>query len=169
MAGPIVNKVAESGILTLEPEQFLPPFRIIGFDIADGLYERVMLKEAVFRDFIRSTQSEVFTGKHVAIYCSEDVIIPTWAWMLAASRLHEAAQIYYGHPQAVWADCCSRYIQDTVHAEAYADKRIVLKGCSDEEVPPSVYMALTQKLQPVARSLMFGEACSTVPVYKKPK
>lgn len=162
-----VNKVAESGIITLDPASFFPTEEIISFDLKDHLFMGLILKEKEFREALKNMDTSVFSNKIAAVHCSADAIIPVWAYMLVASRLQPVCKkVIMGNPQTVRNSILFENIA-RLDNSAFADKRVVLKGCGDIPVPPEAYLQLTAQLQPVVKSIMYGEPCSTVPVYKK--
>jgi len=165
----IVNKVAESGIITLDLAVYLPEDgSIVPFDIKPFLFREMILKEKDFRESMKNHDWTVYQAKHVAIYCSVDAVIPVWAYMLITSYLQPvAASTYFGTVDELARKIISTNIAQ-ISTEEYVDKRVVLKGCGDKEVPEIAYVAATEKLRPVVKSLMYGEPCSTVPIYKQP-
>lgn len=164
----IVNKVAESGIVTIDLANYLPDMgNIVAFDIKPFLFREMILKEKDFRDSMKSHDWEQYAGKHVAIQCSVDAIVPVWAYMLIASYMQPFAQsVYFGAVTELYNKLVSDNISK-IDTEEYVDKRVVLKGCGDKEVPATAYVSATEKLRPVVKSLMYGEPCSTVPIYKQ--
>lgn len=164
----IVNKVAESGIITLDLAAYVPQDEnIVVFDLKPFLFREMILKEKDYRTALQSHDWAQYTGKNVAVQCSADAIIPVWAYMLAASYLQPmAAYVYMGTAEELKKELLMRNINAIDTAE-YIDKRVVIKGCGDTPIPDSAYLAITQHLRPVVKSLMYGEPCSTVPVYKK--
>jgi hypothetical protein len=167
MEAPIVNKVAESGLITLNLEAFLPAGPVKIFDIKDFLFMGLILKEKDFRTALQSLDWSVYKESHVAVTCSADAIIPSWAYMLIATYLQPvAASVYLGTAAEMEKFLVLKEIE-ALDAAAYTDKRLVIKGCADVPVPDAAYLAITQKLLPVAKSILYGEPCSTVPVYKK--
>lgn len=165
----IVNKVAESGIITLDLAAFLPKDEdIVLFDLKPFLFREMILKEKDYRAALQTQDWQLYAGKHVALHCTADAIIPVWAYMLATSYLQPvAADVYYGNTDEMKKDILLKNINAIDTAE-YADKRVVIKGCGDTPIPDAAYVAITHRLRPLARSLMYGEPCSTVPIYKKP-
>lgn len=164
---PIVNKVAESGLITLDLEQFYPKGEIKTFDLKGYLFMELILKEKDFRTALQHTDWEVYKDAYVAVTCSADAIIPVWAYMLVASYLQPVAkEVVFGTEQELINTILQRNIQQMEAAE-YADQRIVVKGCGDIHIPETAYVAVTQKLRPFAKSIMYGEPCSTVPIFKK--
>ena len=167
MSDVIENKVAKSGLITLDLEEVKPAWDLVELDIAPWLWQGLALKEKDFRTLVSEFDWTAFQGKYVAVHCSVDAIIPLWAWMLIASKLRPHAHyVMKGSRQqletALWRD-----FVHNLDLDAYEDKRVILKGCSKEQIDDSIYAELTFRLQPVVKSLMFGEPCSTVPVYKK--
>lgn len=167
METAFVNKVAESGIVSIDLEEFLPKTAIVPFDLQPHLFMGLILKEKDFRAALQVQDWSGYTGKVVAVFCSADAIIPLWAYMLVAVHLKEhAADVVFGTEAQVREQLLLAEIA-RVDAQAYSHKRVVIKGCGDEGVPASAYTAISWKLLPVVRSLMFGEPCSTVPLYKR--
>ena len=165
----IVNRVANSPLVTFDLEEFYHPGDRVLLDIADQLYEGLILREKDFRTWIKETDWSVYKDKNVAIWCSADAVIPTWAYMLLTTRIASVAHIVvFGTledlEKAIYHDALS-----SVDIEKFRDKKIVIKGCGKYQVPESAFVEITRLLTPVASSIMFGEACSTVPLYKKPK
>lgn len=165
---PIVNKVAESGILTLDLTKYMPEAdSLAGFDLRPFLFREMILKEKDFRESLKSFDWSIFSGKHVHIFCSVDAIIPMWANMLVASSLSEvAASVHFGS-MADMEEALLLSSLKQMDVQEYTDKRVVIKGCGDVSAPAAAYVAVTELLRPHVRSLMYGEPCSTVPVYKK--
>jgi uncharacterized protein DUF2480 len=163
----IVNKVAESGIITLDLEQFYPKGEIAVFDMKDHLFMGLILKEKDFRIALQNLDWEQYRNKNVAVTCSADAIIPVWAYMLVAGYLQPVAEeIVFGDEQTLIQTIISRNLSNIDPAE-YSDKRVVVKGCGEIKIPDAAYMEITAKLRPVAKSIMYGEPCSTVPIFKK--
>jgi len=163
----IVNKVAQSGLMTLDPASFFPEGERVIYDIKDNLFMGLILKEKDFREFIKVHDWSQYAGKLVAVTCTADAIVPAWAYMLLASRLTPyAREVVFGNEEVLETVLFLKNI-DAHNFEQYRDQRIVLKGCGDVDVPVSAYVELTKRLSPIAKSLMFGEPCSTVPIYKR--
>ncbi len=164
----IVNKVAESGIITLDMETFKPaPDTLAVFDIKPFLFREMILREKDFRAALATHDWEQYRGKQVTVTCSADAIIPMWAYMLITTQLSPiAGSIFSGTPDLLAEQVLLRNIEQ-LDAAAYTDKRVVIKGCGDKALPAFAYVAVSEKLRPVVKSLMYGEPCSTVPVYKK--
>ncbi|MGV3764923.1 MAG: DUF2480 family protein [Chitinophagaceae bacterium] len=167
MSEVFVNKVAESGILTLDLEQYLPKEEIAVFDIKGYLFMELILKEKDFRAALQSQDWSIYEGKNVAVTCSADAIIPVWAYMLITVYLQPVAkEVFFGTEEEMKKTLLLRNIAALSEAE-FADKRVVVKGCGDVEIGPFAYLEATKKLRPVAKSIMYGEPCSTVPIFKK--
>lgn len=164
----LVNKVAQSGIITLNLEDYLTdPAQIGIFDLKPFLFKEMILREKDFRQAIAEFDWTVFQGKSVAVFCSTDAIIPMWAFMLVGSMLEPFAQeVYFGTVPSLEQKKLLDSISE-IDASGYADKRVVIKGCGEKPLPEAAFLAITLKLRPVVKSLMYGEPCSTVPVYKK--
>jgi len=163
----IVNKVAQSGLVTLDPAGFYPVGDRAVYDIKDNLFQGLMLREKDFREFVKEHDWSQYEGKNVAVTCTADAIVPAWAYMLLANRLAPyAREVVFGDAEVLETVLFVKSIAN-MDVEQYRDQRIVLKGCGDTPVPVSAYVELTKKLTPVVKSLMFGEPCSTVPIYKK--
>ncbi|GAB5539178.1 MAG: DUF2480 family protein [Salibacteraceae bacterium] len=163
----IENKVAKSGLKTIDLEELRPNWNIVGIDIAEHLVEGLMLREKDFRAFVNESDWSIYKDKHVHVFCSTDAIVPTWAYMLLANKLASYTKdMYFGSTddfkRKLWND-----LVDDLNLEAYTDQRVIIKGCSDEQIDESIYMKLTARLTPVVKSLMFGEPCSTVPIFKR--
>jgi hypothetical protein len=163
----LVNKVAASGLLTLDLEAYLPKDPIVSFDLKDHLFMGLILKEKDFREALKAKDWSEYAGKHVAVVCSVDAIIPVWAYMLVTSYLQPVAkEVFVGSEAELYKHIVLRNIE-AVNAADYDGQRVVVKGCGDVAIDPYAYAAITQKLLPVVKSVMYGEPCSTVPVYKK--
>jgi hypothetical protein len=164
----IKNKVAESGIITLDLEQFIPKEESLAiFDLKPFLFREMILREKDYRAALIEHDWKQYEGKHTGIICSVDAIIPMWAFMLAASYLQPVAtSIHYGSTEEVKKELIISGI-GTIDLDAYKDKRVVLKGCGEVPIPQTAYVSATSKLRPVVKSIMYGEPCSTVPIYKQ--
>lgn len=163
----IVNKVALSGLVTLDPAVFYPAGERVIYDIKDNLYMGLILREKDFREFVKGHEWAQYQDKNVAITCSADAVVPAWAYMLLANKMAPyASEIVFGDAGVLETVLFLKGIA-TLDVEQYRDQRIVIKGCGDIDVPVSAYVELTKKLTPVVKSMMFGEPCSTVPIYKR--
>jgi len=166
MSDVIVNKVANSGIITLNLEAYLPS-GIVPFDLKDHLFMGLILKEKDFREALKNLDWSAFEGKNVAIFCSVDAVIPVWAYMLVSSYLQPVAnEIYAGTETELYKHLVLKNIA-AIDPATFADERIVVKGCGEIAIDSYAYAAITAQLRPVAKSIMYGEPCSTVPIFKK--
>lgn len=162
-----VNKVAESGLITIDPAGFLPAGETVIFDLKSFLFMGLILKEKDFREALKATDWETYRDKNVAVTCSADAIIPVWAYMLIASYLEPVARnLVMGNEQELQKQLFLKNLA-AIDLQQYVDKKIVIKGCGDIAIGDYVYMEITRLLRPVVRSIMYGEPCSTVPIYKK--
>lgn len=167
MSDILINKVAESGIISLNLEDFYPKGEIKTFDLKYFLYMGLILKEKDYRAALLTTDWEVYRDKYVAIICSADAVIPMWANMLAASYLQPVAKdLAFGDEKKLIETVLLKNIA-TLNLDEYTDKRIVVKGCGDVSIPETAYVEITNRLRPVVKSIMYGEPCSTVPIFKK--
>ena len=169
MDKPLVNRVANSSLQTINLEHYFPEGEIVSIDLKDFLYMELILKEKEFRSALDEIDWSAYQDKNLAVHCSTDAIIPVWAWMLVVSKAEPCCnQVFLGDAdtfiQQYYVEVLAK-----IDLEDYQDKRIVIKGCSEKPVPPSAYLELTKLLRPVAKSIMYGEPCSTVPIYKKRK
>lgn len=163
----IINKVAESGLVNFDISELRPSGQRIGIDLKDFLYEGLILREKEFREEIANLDLEKYQNAFVYLYCSTDAIVPLWAYFLITSKLEGVAEkIIYGSLESLEILLLSEEIQKYDYTKLQ-DKRVLVKGCSHFEIPTNAYVELVQKLKPVVKSLMFGEACSSVPIYKK--
>ena len=165
----ITNKVSTSALVTIDLEEFYPAGERVLLDIKDQLYQGLMLREKDFREFIKTNDWSKYQNKYVAIYCSADAIIPTWAFMLVASALEPFAKNYvFGNLEqletVLYQDLLSK-----LDLKPYKDARIVIKGCGKLPVPTAAYVEMMRLLRPLAKNIMYGEPCSTVPLYKQAK
>ena len=166
---PIINKVASSGIITLDLEELYPQGERVVFDLKPLLWQEVALKEDDLRAFVKAHDWAQYEHKFVSVHCSADAIIPTWGYMLVATSLQpHAAFVTQGDSDQLERALFTRFVQQ-LEVEQYHGARVVVKGCSKLPVPLNAYVELSAKLIPMVKSLMFGEPCSTVPLYKAPK
>jgi hypothetical protein len=164
---PIVNKIAESGIISLDLEAFFPKEKIMVFDLKDYLFMELILKEKDFRAALLTTDWEKYRDSYVALTCSADAIIPMWANMLVTVYLTPLAKGVYFGTEAYVKEQLLLSALDLIQGVDYTDQRVVVKGCGEDPVPASAYVKITSILKPFAKSIMYGEPCSTVPLYKK--
>jgi hypothetical protein len=167
MQETIVNRVAESGIITINLEDYYPKEEIVVFDLKDHLFRGLILKEKDFREALKNINWQKYENKNVAITCTTDAIIPMWAYMLAAIYLQPvASEVAFGNKNDLISNILIKKLA-AINGEEFTDKRVVIKGCGDIQIPQVAYVEITNKLRPFAKSIMYGEACSTVPIYKK--
>jgi len=167
MEEEIVNKVAQSPLSTIDLETYYPKEEIVLFDLKSFLFMELIIKEKDFREALQKTDWASYQDKVVAVTCSADAIIPVWAYMLVVSYLQPFAKdIILGDEKTALRDMFLKKIE-SIDANEFADKRVVIKGCGDLPIGEFAYMEITKKLRPVAKSIMYGEPCSTVPVFKK--
>ncbi|MEJ0106435.1 MAG: DUF2480 family protein [Bacteroidota bacterium] len=168
MSEIISNKVAESGLITLNLENYYPKGETALFDLKDFLFMGLILKEKDFREALKNEDLDKYRDKYVAVTCTADAIIPVWAYMLVVSYLQPVAKdVIMGDEKEMHRLIFLRNIGQ-INVEEFTDKRIVIKGCGDIPVGEFAYAEITKLLRPVVKSIMYGEPCSTVPVYKRP-
>lgn len=167
METPLVNRVANSGIITINLEDFYPQEEMVMFDLKDYLFKELILKEKDFRASLKDYPWQDLDGKILLNYCSTDAIIPVWAYMLIASYASPYASDIYQGTTEEYLKNHYKTVLSKLDINSYENQRIVIKGCSNKPVPPSAYADITGKLQPIVRSIMYGEPCSTVPIYKR--
>jgi hypothetical protein len=163
----IVNKVAESGLITLDLEDFYPREDILLFDLRPYLFMQQVLREKDFRHALQDFDWSAYQDKIAAVTCTADAIIPLWAYMLVAAYLQPVARdiVLGDRDEALRQSFLSRL--RTIDAGQFKDQRVIVKGCGDLAVGAYAYMEIARLLRPFVKSLMYGEACSNVPVYKK--
>lgn len=167
MSEPFINKVADSGLITIDLEKYYPKGETKVFDLKNYLFMEMILKEKDFRESLKNTDWSVYQNKNIALICSADAIIPVWAWMLVVTYLQPVAKdIVMGDEKELHKYLFLKNISQ-VDINEFSDKRVVIKGCGETPIDDFVYMEITKLLRPVAKSIMYGEPCSTVPVYKK--
>lgn len=165
----IKNKVANSGIITIDPEEFYVPGERVVFDIKPLLFQELILKEKDFRDFIKNNNWAVYKNKLVAITCTADAIVPTWAYMLITLALEPyAKKVVFGNLDILENELFNEKLAE-LKINEFKDARVVIKGCGEKAIPTNVYVKLSTFLKPHVKSIMYGEPCSTVPLYKAPK
>jgi hypothetical protein len=169
MEETIINRVAKSGLISLDLEDFYDTGERVLYDLKDNLFMGLILKEKDFREFLKTHDWTQYAGKNVAITCTEDAVVPTWAYMLLAIQLEPYANlIVFGNLQDLEQKLYDEALSK-INFEEYTGAKVVVKGCSKVAVPTTAYVEVTRRLRPYAQSIMFGEPCSTVPLYKKPK
>lgn len=164
---PLVNRVANSRLVSIDLEDLYPAGEVVPFDLKAYLFMEMILKEKDFREALKAHDWTQYTGKNLAVFCSADAIIPMWAYMLVATQAAPFANDIALTTPDQYVEVAFLKKLAAMDISAYEGQRIVVKGCSDKPVPPSAYLEITRRLQPVAFSIMFGEPCSTVPVFKK--
>ena len=169
MSETIVNKVSDSSLITLDLEAYYPKGETVVFDMKDHLFMGLILKEKEFREALKSLDILPYENKNVALTCTADAIIPMWAYMLAASYLEPVArEVIFGDKDFLHK---TLFLQNLagINIADFTDKRVVIKGCGELPISEAAYVAITKILRPVVKSIMYGEPCSTVPIYKKAK
>lgn len=163
----IINRVAQSNLVTIDLEEWYPPGKRILFDIKDWLYEGLVLRELDFREAAKNHYWDAYQDAYVALSCSTEAIIPAWAYLLLAAYLTPfCKKVVVGNLEQLEASVYQDVLAQ-IDVSPWQGKPVILKGCSRKPVPASAYVWMLQKLQPVAKSIMYGEACSAVPVFKK--
>jgi hypothetical protein len=169
MAEEILNRVANSKLITFNLEDYYPEGERVLFDVKDWLLEGFVLRESEFRKQAKNHDWSQYEGKFIALTCSSDAIIPAWAFMLLAIYLQPyAKKVITGDLETLETVLYTEVISK-MDVSNLQDKPVIVKGCAHKPVPKNAYLLLIEKLQPVVKSLMYGEACSSVPLYKKPK
>lgn len=167
MEEAIVNKVAQSGLVTIDLGDYYPEDEIVTFDVKDFLFMELILKEKEYRDTLKSLDWSVYENKYVAITCSVDAIIPLWAYMLPVSYLEPYAKdIAFGNTDEILKVLFLKKLQQ-IEPKEFEGRRVVVKGCGDKIIPETAFVEITKILRPVVKSIMYGEPCSTVPIFKK--
>lgn len=169
MEEQIINRVANSGLITLNLEDFYPKDEIMDFDLKDYLFHGLILKEKDFRTSLKEIDWSKYKGSVLSVFCSADAIIPVWAYMLVAKHAADQAKEVFIGTKEDYLKVYYRDVVNALNADDYLDQKMVIKGCSNKPVPPSAYANIMSKLQPVAKSVMYGEPCSTVPIFKRPR
>lgn len=166
---PLVNRVAASPLVTLKLDELAPPLEAVGFDLAEHLWRGLALRERDFRAALKEVDWAALAGKRLCVHCSADAVIPRWAYMLVAARAApHAADVFVGPPRD--ADAAAFALAaERLDVEPFRDRPVVVKGCTDgREVGPQAYATVMRRLAGVARSVSYGEPCSTVPIWKRP-
>lgn len=167
MADEIINRIANSKLVTFDLEDLYPEGTRTVIDIKEWLYEGLILREKDFRASIAAHDWTQYQNHYVALTCSTDAIIPGWAYLLLTSVLSPFTKKVVVGDLILLETLLYQEIINTIDSSIYQDKPIIIKGCSNKPVPEGAYITLLQKLQPVAKSLMYGEACSSVPLFKR--
>jgi hypothetical protein len=167
MSEEIINRVANSKLITLDLEDFYPKGNRVLFDIKDWLFEGLVLREKEFRNYVSQHDWSQYQGGYIALTCTTDAIVPAWAYMLLTTHLSPyAKKVIIGDLETLETFIYQEIIAD-LDVIKFRDKPVIIKGCSNKPVPKNAYLLLTSKLIPVAKSVMYGEACSSVPIYKR--
>ena len=167
MSEEIINRVAQSQLITIDLEDYYPKEERVLLDIKDWLFEGIVLREKEFRTYIAEHDWSQYQNKYVAIYCSTDAIVPGWAYMLVATKLQPFTKnVVLGSLQDLETSNYQTIIAN-LDLTQFTGKPVIIKGCSNKPVPQNAYLWITQKLLPIAKSVMYGEACSSVPLFKK--
>ncbi|WP_053991886.1 DUF2480 family protein [Mangrovimonas sp. TPBH4] len=167
MADEIINRVANSKLVTIDLEDFYPKGARVLFDIKDWLFQELILKEKDFREYVKQHDWSQYQDGYLALHCSVDAIIPSWAYLLIATQASSyAKKVIVGNLQDLEASIFQEIVSQ-MDVEEFRDKPVIIKGCSNKPIPETAYTLLVSRLNRVAKSIMFGEACSTVPLYKK--
>jgi len=167
MTGKIINRVSNSDLITIDLADYAPTSSIKILDIKDFLFEGIFLKEKEFRSSLKEFDFSNYTNKTVALNCSADAIVPMWAFMLVTSYLNSVnADIHFGIKEDVFQQIFTANI-NAINTSKFEGKKVIVKGCGNIPLSESLYIAITKKLQNTVSSLMFGEACSAVPIFKK--
>lgn len=163
----IINKVANSGLITFDLAKLKSTAEILVYDIKDNLFQGLILREKDFRAFVKENDWSKYTAKNVLITCSADAIVPTWAYMLLANKLEPyVSEVFFGNKET-FEDILFERALNRLDMEQFRDQRVVVKGCGDIKIPTSAFVNFAYKLSKVAKSIMYGEPCSTVPIFKR--
>jgi len=166
---PLVNRVANSGLITINLENYFPAGEVVSFDLKNYLFKELILKEKDFRAAMKEHDWEQYTDKNLVVFCSTDAIIPVWAYMLVAALAEPyALQVFQGTTEEFYKLAFQKALTK-IDPTQYEGERLIIKGCSNKPVPPAAYVELTRILRPYAQSIMYGEPCSTVPIFKRPR
>nr|MBC7612849.1 DUF2480 family protein [Pseudopedobacter sp.] len=163
----IINKVAQSGLVSFDLADLHDKGERVVYDMKDHLFQGLILREKDFREQVKNQDWEVFKDKNIAVICSADAIVPTWAYMLIASKLQPIANFFVFGDLELLETALYLGAIEKLDVQKFKDQRLVIKGCGDIEIPVSAFMALTSKLNPIVKSIMYGEPCSTVPIFKR--
>ncbi len=167
MAEEIINRVANSKLVTFDLEQLYPDGERVLFDIKDWLFEGFVLREKEFRGFVQKHDWDQYQNKYVALTCSTEAIVPGWAYILIASYMLPYARKVVQGDLNFLENAIYQEIISNLDVSEYIDKPVIIKGCSEKPVPENAYLMTISKIQSVAKSVMYGEACSAVPIFKR--
>lgn len=167
MSDPIINKVASSALVSLNLEEYIPKQEVVGFDLKPHLFMEMIVKEKEFRTSLQNVDWSKYSGKVVGVYCSADAIIPMWAYMLVATHLQPMAfDIHMGNEEEALKMAFINNLRK-IDPDSFYEKKVVVKGCGDTPIAAYAYLEITRILRPQVKSIMYGEPCSTVPVFKQ--
>lgn len=169
MAEEIINRVAASPLVTIDLEDYYHKGERVVYDLAQNLFQGMVLREKDLREFVKDHDWSQYQGKNVALTCSEEAIVPTWAYMLIVTKLEGIANTVVLGSLDTLEFALYKEALEKINPEDFTDKPVVIKGCGKLPVPDAAYVELTRLLKPYVKSIMYGEPCSTVPLYKKPK
>ena len=169
MDRPLINRVANSGLITIKLEDYYPKQNIVEFDLKDFLFQGLILREKEFRQALKEIDWSQYKDSILLVFCTTDAIIPVWAYMLVAAQAKPFVYNIFHGDKMHFLTYHYKQLVDKMEGESFEGQRIVIKGCSDKAVPESAYLDITAKLQPFAQSIMYGEPCSTVPIFKRPR
>lgn len=169
MAEEIINRVAASPLVTIDLEDYYHKGERVVYDLAQNLFQGMVLREKDLREFVKDHDWSQYQGKNVALTCSEEAIVPTWAYMLIVTKLEGIANTAVLGSLDTLEFALYKEALEKINPEDFRDKPVVIKGCGKLPVPDSAYVELTRLLKPYVKSIMYGEPCSTVPLYKKHK
>lgn len=169
MEGEIINRVASSPIVSIDLEDYYHAGERVVYDIADNLFQGMILREKDFREFIKTHDWNQYENKNIALVCSADAIVPTWAYMLLTTRLEGIANLVVMGSKETLEYALFNQALAKIDLESVENRPVVVKGCGELPIPESAYVEITRLLKPRVKSLMYGEPCSTVPLYKKPR
>jgi len=167
MSGEIINRVANSKLITLDLEDYYPAGNRVTIDISDWLFEGIILKEKDFRESVKEHDWSAYQNSYVAVICSTDAIIPSWAYLLISASLTAYAKKFVIGDVDLLENIIFQEVIANIPIDQFEGAPVIIKGCSEKNIPDTAYAQLTQRLVPIVKSLMFGEACSSVPLFKK--
>ena len=167
MPEEIINRVAQSKLITFDLENYYPQGKRVLFDISDWLYESIILREKEFRAHTDAHDWSQYQDTYVALHCSTDAIVPGWAYMLLTTKLRPFSKKTVQGTLEQLETSLYQSVLGRLDISEFKDRSVIIKGCSNKPVPPNAYLLITERLQPIVKSLMYGEACSSVPLYKR--
>jgi len=166
----IINRVAQSGLITLDLEEYFPkPEEIVAIDLKEFLFKELILREAEFRETVKNTDWKKYQDKYVVLYCSANAIVPMWAYMILSAQLSAYAKDVACSSVEHASEVFLFRNLAKLNMEEFKNQRVIVKGCGDRQIPEAAFVQIAEQLSKVVLSLMYGEACSSVPVFKKLK